>query len=672
MILTARRLLIPIGALALSFVVLEDGVAEAEKNAAPSREIERSVSAAKPSPDEEAASPTPRRMVDPAGSIKKPTAIDAKPSNQPRDAQASQIPRVSTATPRSVRLTPGAKAEVRVRIGGSSLDRVDGVEIVRGRNSPAEVEVRVEARGKTEADIFLRSSASAKAAGDYRIQLRSGPRRIPVPLRVEVVAAKASAKTERTTATAIADKKAIADKTAIATRTAPSEKPPRATATLVPDKEAARSAAAIQDKTAAATRTKIPDKTGVAITERSPVRDGAFTRVADRQVDAQAPGTTLLRVIVSNGAGAALCVGSPSNFSEYGAVRVGANGTASVEIPRQTVIRVVVDKEGFVRFQKDEIFNDLQAETVLRRFSLASGAGGGQIEIENGRCKQVTYEAVQPDIPSIVPAPEEESGGLNPVGRAERPLALTYFALNGGNDATSDRLVTLDHRFLREFGLNNLQFRASQSASFEGAEWRDHGGAPEPPPTIQVTTWAGSKTVYFQLRAEDAEGNEVLSQVRNDAVLLIHSGEPRPLERETVGPIGGHEVIPLARAGGWEFQVQHLANWGCNVTDDGLIYVQMVPGPFPLCNKCRFTMFAGPNLAREWEIERVEFPTLSDGAAPKMLFETRWSGDSPTFVMTGEVCLLSRLGPGGLTPPMEIWLRGPIDSEWQDAFGGNP
>lgn len=114
-----------------------------------------------------------------------------------------------------------------------------------------------------------------------------------------------------------------------------------------------------------------------------------------------------LRVSVANGTGAVVCVGQPSGGSAYGAALLGSSGDATFDdLPLNAPMRVIVDRQGYERVQEALILG--QPGTTERSYTLAPGAGGGQIAYENGECVQQTYQVAQPELQAIPAAEESE------------------------------------------------------------------------------------------------------------------------------------------------------------------------------------------------------------------------------------------------------------------------
>ncbi len=159
--------------------------------------------------------------------------------------------------------------------------------------------------------------------------------------------------------------------------------------------------------------------------------------------------------------GASVCLGTPAEPMQLGGHRTPANGRVSFKnLPAAALTLVVAEPNHRPEHRTIAISQDHRVVTLL----LARGQGS------SWSCN--------------VPAPPPEP--------SVSAMRISGFRINDGARTTNRRQVRLDFRAPE--GANS--YRASESASFAGAQWQP----PSRRPAFELSAGAGKKTIFLQVR----------------------------------------------------------------------------------------------------------------------------------------------------------------------------
>ncbi|MGD2137135.1 MAG: carboxypeptidase regulatory-like domain-containing protein [Gammaproteobacteria bacterium] len=181
--------------------------------------------------------------------------------------------------------------------------------------------------------------------------------------------------------------------------------------------------------------------------------------------------------------GAAVCLGTPANVSQFGGELTDAEGYVVFRGFPRAPLQVIASKSGYRGEQTPVVTSNTDRLLVL---SLPKGGGGSKCRLGGSRVSVQT-------------------GGLQ----------ISRFALNNGAAATTGNTVTLNNSISGQ----PTHYRASENADFRGAEWQAWSAAP----AFQLSAEPGNKLVYFQVRRQatiDGAGIETRSPVTHDSITL--------------------------------------------------------------------------------------------------------------------------------------------------------
>ncbi len=182
-------------------------------------------------------------------------------------------------------------------------------------------------------------------------------------------------------------------------------------------------------------------------------------------------------------AGVSVCVGTPANPTQFGAVRSDQDGyTVFRDIPRAP-LTVIASKPGYLGQQESLVTSNMERLLVM---SLPTGGGG----------------------------PKCEHDVRDRAGRSSA-LQLGYLKINSGAMMTASRYVFLNHAL----DGNATEYRASENPDFNGARWESY----IPEPAFELSPGTGRKVVYFQVRRYSKMNGadiQTLSPVVRDSINL--------------------------------------------------------------------------------------------------------------------------------------------------------
>lgn len=184
---------------------------------------------------------------------------------------------------------------------------------------------------------------------------------------------------------------------------------------------------------------------------------------------------------------AAVCLGTPANPAQFGAVLADEKGIAQFDKVRtRTELVLTVSKSGY-KGRQIALGSDPRDRGVL--LTLSSGGGGP-------RCT-----------PAVGSAPAASAAAFMP--------GIAEFRINGGAPKTRSKKVRLDFVLTGEAS----HYRASDRSDFESAEWHPI----EEDLRLELAGKSGMKTIYFQVgKFTSAEGveMEMLSNIAVDSIEL--------------------------------------------------------------------------------------------------------------------------------------------------------
>ncbi len=158
--------------------------------------------------------------------------------------------------------------------------------------------------------------------------------------------------------------------------------------------------------------------------------------------------------------GVAVCVGTPANPTQFGAVRSDHDGYAVFRDLPRAPLTVIASKPGYLGQQESLVTSHIERLLVV---SLPTGGGGP-------KCEPDAYDS---------------AGGSS-------ALQVRHLKINGGVAKTASRYVFLNH----ELDGNPTDYRASEDPDFNGARWQSY----LPEPAFELSPGLGRKVVYFQVR----------------------------------------------------------------------------------------------------------------------------------------------------------------------------
>jgi hypothetical protein len=171
--------------------------------------------------------------------------------------------------------------------------------------------------------------------------------------------------------------------------------------------------------------------------------------------------------------GVAVCLGTNARLDQFGATRTDADGYAVFGSVPGARLLVTASMAGFMSEQEPLVTSNTSRMLVL---SLAAGGGGT-------RC---------------LPGDAE-------ISQSVAALRVDRFVINNGAAATASRGVTLDGMISGA----PTQYRASEQADFGDAKWLEFKASPG----FMLSSGAGKKTVYYQVRRHSTVNGAVLETV---------------------------------------------------------------------------------------------------------------------------------------------------------------
>lgn len=182
--------------------------------------------------------------------------------------------------------------------------------------------------------------------------------------------------------------------------------------------------------------------------------------------------------------GAAVCLGTSANPSQFGAFRTDAKGEVAFEnLPLNTHL-LTVSKQGFRGVSR--LLDVMAVERVIL-VDLPRGGGG-----------------------PVCAAPQDLRSTAQPAADGPRVVS---FRLNGGVARTRESSVVLNYSVDGDIN----QYRVSESPKFVGASWQDV----VPSLRFEMSEGVGYKRVYFQVRRYLESGGaslETVSPVVHDRI----------------------------------------------------------------------------------------------------------------------------------------------------------
>jgi len=160
--------------------------------------------------------------------------------------------------------------------------------------------------------------------------------------------------------------------------------------------------------------------------------------------------------------GAAVCLGTPANVSQFGAEPADAQGYVVFRGFPRAPLQVTASKPGFRGEQTPVVTTNSDRLIVL---SLARGGGGSKCKLAGNRVSVQTGS-----------------------------LVVSRLAINDGALVTDSSKVTLNNSTSGQ----PTHYRASERADFHGTDWKDWSAAP----VFQLSADPGKKFVYFQVRRQ--------------------------------------------------------------------------------------------------------------------------------------------------------------------------
>ena len=189
---------------------------------------------------------------------------------------------------------------------------------------------------------------------------------------------------------------------------------------------------------------------------------------------------------------AAVCLGTPANPTQFGAMLADEKGMARFDkVHTRAELVLIVSKRGY-KGRQVALGRDPRDRGVL--LTLASGGGG-------------------PECGNVLALAGQMTSMTSPAGHLAPGIAK--FQINGGKPTTHSTRVTLDYVLTGEAS----HYRASDRSDFKFAQWQPL----ESDLWLDLTGDSGLKTVYFQVsKLTSAAGAEIeiLSNVAVDTIEL--------------------------------------------------------------------------------------------------------------------------------------------------------
>lgn len=170
---------------------------------------------------------------------------------------------------------------------------------------------------------------------------------------------------------------------------------------------------------------------------------------------------------------AAVCLGTPANPEQFGALRTDAQGSVNFSGVPATPLLLTISRDQY------------------HGYRLQHGAKRFDVVIEVGL----------------------QTGGLGPIcdapavtgTDARSRLAISRFSINAGQSVTNRRDVSISAAVAG----GPTDYRVSERADFSDADWRPYAM----PGRFQLSHTRGTKTVYFQVRRFRSSGEASMQSV---------------------------------------------------------------------------------------------------------------------------------------------------------------
>lgn len=185
--------------------------------------------------------------------------------------------------------------------------------------------------------------------------------------------------------------------------------------------------------------------------------------------------------------GAAVCLGTPANPSQFGAQSTGADGIARFLAVPETGLVLTISKTQFRSLQRSLSAHRSDRAVLVY---LLRGGGGPRCSVPGG-----VPDAATPSTAST--------------------LVVADCSINGGEYRTGKREVTLrcsvDGR--------PTHYHVSERSDFGDAEWKPY----QPAAAVELSPGRGTKTLYYQVRRFSAASGATLqteSNIAQDSIYL--------------------------------------------------------------------------------------------------------------------------------------------------------
>jgi len=188
-------------------------------------------------------------------------------------------------------------------------------------------------------------------------------------------------------------------------------------------------------------------------------------------------------------AGAAVCLGTSADPSQFGAHRTGSDGAARFSSVPEAPLVLTVSRSGY-RGLRRMLPAEHPDRTVL--LNLIRGGGGPVCQVSAASEEQVPAGSAAPAIDACV--------------------------LNGGSSQTANRQVTLRCTVRGQAS----HYRVSEHSDFRDADWLSYEGDPR----YELSAGKGWKTVYVQMRRQRTVAGGSLQSTSNVASADIYLDSP--------------------------------------------------------------------------------------------------------------------------------------------------